>query len=186
VTVRNNDPDNIGSFQTGVSLIADDIGLGGTDGFGLALFLRARDPVNVTFKSPELRNVEFTGPYFHKWRAGNSGTNGIGRITVNAGDQIALVAFLKASSDDRVRYEQAPFDYPSLCVANGADENASGVLTSDMSDPRFTTSAVEKFVSISVVGQGGNKVPLQTFAELLAGIGRDGSRAHTLTDSCIP
>jgi hypothetical protein len=36
------------------------------------------------------------------------------------------------------------------------------------------------------VGQGGNRVPLQTFAEQLAGVGRDGSRAHTLEQACVP
>jgi hypothetical protein len=36
------------------------------------------------------------------------------------------------------------------------------------------------------VGTNGNAVPLQTFAEQLAGIGRDGSRAHTLQQSCVP
>ncbi len=204
VTVRNNDLNNSGFFRTGVTPIADDIGFGGTDSFGLALFLGARSTANGTFKSPGLRNVEFTGPYFHNGgqatleqvvqfyarngdfpAEGNPG-NGIGGITLNAGDQTALVAFLKALSDDRVRYEQAPFDHPSICVANGADEIAPGVLTPDTSDPRFTTSAVEKFALIPAVGQGGNKVPLQTFEELLAGVGRDGSRAHALTDSCVP
>jgi len=29
-------------------------------------------------------------------------------------------------------------------------------------------------------------VPLQTFAELLLGVGGDGSRAHTLQQPCVP
>jgi hypothetical protein len=32
-------------------------------------------------------------------------------------DGAALVAFLKPLSDDRVRYERAPFDHPELCRA---------------------------------------------------------------------
>ena len=202
--VRNNDPDSIGFFRTAVTPIADDIGLGGTDGFGLALFLGPRGIADGTFKSPGLRNVEFTGPYFHNGSQasleqvvqfyarngdfpaeGNLG-NGIGRITLNSADQTALVAFLKALSDDRVSYEQAPFDHPSLCLPNGAAETSPGVLAADTSDPRFTSSAVEKFALIPAVGQGGNKVPLQTFAELLSGVGRDGSRAHALVDACTP
>ena len=37
---------------------------------------------------------------------------------------------------------------------------------------------------ISAVGQGGNPAPLQTFEELLLGVGADGSRAHNLTGAC--
>jgi uncharacterized protein (TIGR03437 family) len=37
---------------------------------------------------------------------------------------------------------------------------------------------------VPAVGRGGNSAPLQTFAELLAGIGSDGSRAHSLTETC--
>lgn len=58
---------------------------------------------------------------------GNLGP-GIGNINLSAADQTALVAFLKALSDDRVRYEKAPFDHPSLCVSVGAASLPSGVL----------------------------------------------------------
>ena len=37
---------------------------------------------------------------------------------------------------------------------------------------------------IPAVGKSGNTAPLQTFEELLPGVGNDGSRAHTLTDAC--
>jgi hypothetical protein len=36
------------------------------------------------------------------------------------------------------------------------------------------------------VGQRGSAVPLQTFVEQLLGVGRDGSRAHALQQSCAP
>ena len=39
---------------------------------------------------------------------------------------------------------------------------------------------------VPAVGRNGNAAPLQTFAELLQGIGRDGSRAHTLQQACVP
>ena len=198
----NNDPDNIGFFRTGVSPILDDPGLGALDSFGLPLFAPSQARANGTFKSPGLRNVEFTGPYFHNggqatlqqvvqfyarngdFPAGGNLGPGIGRIDLSAADQTALVAFLKALSDDRVRYEQAPFDHPSLCVSIGAREASPGTLALDTSDPHFTASAAEKFALIPAVGKGGNKVPLQTFEELLAGTGSDGSRAHSLTETC--
>jgi uncharacterized protein (TIGR03437 family) len=198
----NPDPDDIGFFRTGVSPLADDPGLGSVDSFGLPLFAPSRTRANGTFKSPGLRNVEFTGPYFHDGgqatleqvlqfyarngdfpARGNLGP-GIGQIGLSPADQTAVVAFLKALSDDRVRYEQAPFDHPSLCISAGATEVSAGVLAADTSDPRFTSSAAERLALIPAVGKGGNKAPLQTFEELLAGVGSDGSRAHTLVESC--
>jgi hypothetical protein len=44
--------------------------------------------------------------------------------------------------------------------------------------------AAERWAAIPAVGAGGNHVALQTFEELLKGIGNDGSRAHTLTEPC--
>ena len=49
--------------------------------------------------------------------------------------------------------------------------------------PRLAGLA-DKWALIPGVGSGGNPVPLQTFEELLLGIGADGSRAHSLTDAC--
>ena len=198
----NNDPDNIGFFRTGVSPMADDTGLGGLDGFGLPLFAASRARAAGTFKSPGLRNVEFTGPYFHDgsqatleqvvqfyarngdFPAGGNLGPGIGQINLSAADQTALVAFLRALSDDRVRYERAPFDHPSLCVSTGANELSPGLLQADTSNPLFTSSAVEQFGLVPAVGKAGNQVPLQTFEEMLAGTGNDGSRAHALTETC--
>lgn len=196
----NNDPDNIGFFRTGVSPMADDIGLGGLDGFGLPLYAPSRARSAGTFKSPGLRNVEFTGPYFHDgsqatleqviqfyarngdFPAGGNLGPGIGQINLSAADQTALVAFMRALSDDRVRYERAPFDHPSLCISTGANELSPGLLESDTSG--FTASAAERFGLVPAVGKAGNEVPLQTFEEMLASIGNDGSRAHALTETC--
>jgi uncharacterized protein (TIGR03437 family) len=92
-------------------------------------------------------------------------------------EQNQMVAFLKALSDDRVRFERAPFDHPELCVAVGQATRADG-------NPAFPLSTADRWVSIPSVGRGGNSVPLQTFDELLAGVGVDGSRAHNLTEAC--
>ena len=40
-----------------------------------------------------------------------------------ATDKANLVAFLKALTDERVRWEQAPFDHPSLTIPNGHPTN---------------------------------------------------------------
>jgi hypothetical protein len=76
-----------------------------------------------------------------------------------------------------VRFERAPFDHPELCVSIG-HAVAPGP------DGSFTSSAADKWAGIPAVGKSGNAVPLQTFEELLQGVGVDGSRAHTLTDVC--
>lgn len=198
------DPRALGFFRTGVSAIGDDPGAAGLDASGAPLFPAAPgDRASGAFKSPGLRNVELTGPYFHTGGAatleqvlefytrngdvpagGNLGT-GIGNIRLNQQERTQIVEFLKAMTDDRVRYERAPFDHPSLCVPTGYAENRPGVLTADTS-PQNSDAAADLWALVPLVGQAGNAVPLQTFSELLLGIGRDGSRAHTLQQSCVP
>jgi cytochrome c peroxidase len=196
------DPRALGFFRTGVSTIEDDAGTAGLDAFGSPLFPAAPGSrASGAFKSPGLRNVELTGPYFHTGGAatleqvmefyarngdvpagGNLGP-GMGNIRLNQQDRAAIVEFLKALTDDRVRYERAPFDHPSLCVPIGYAENPPGVLTPDTS---ASASAADLWALVPAVGQNGNAVPLQTFAEQLQGIGRDGSRAHTFQQACVP
>src|SRR5262249_39582076 len=129
-----------GFFNTGVRPIADDAGdiLQG----------------NGMFKTPELRNVELNGPYFHNGDKGTlrqvvdfydrggdfrtALTNGqIRPLGPGESDKNALVAFMLALTDDRVRFEKAPFDHPSLDVPN---------------DP-----------NLPAVGAGGRPTPLGTF-----------------------
>lgn len=176
-----------GFFRTAVTPIEDDPGV--ADG---------------AFKSPGLRNVEFTGPYFHDggqatleqvmdfyarngdFRAGGNLGPGIGQIRLNQQDRTAIVAFMKALTDDRVRFQRAPFDHPSLCISTGHEEPAAGVLAADTTDGRFASSAIDRWALIPAVGREGSTSPLQTFDELLRGIGNDGSRAHNLTQPCVP
>jgi cytochrome c peroxidase len=197
-----------GYFRTGVRPIVEDAGLAGLDAFGnpfsrtVAANPGAFNRVRGLFKTPGLRNVEFTGPYQHNGGQstleqvidfyarggdfpadGNLGP-GIGNHNLSPSDRAAVVAFLKALSDDRVRYERAPFDHPELCVSVGQQQAAGNSLMLDSSDPEFQFSAADRWVGIPAVGQSGNPVPLQTFDELLQGTGIDGSRAHTLQDVC--
>ncbi len=174
-----------GFFRIGVTPIADDA--------GIAL---------GAFKTPGLRNIEFTGPYFHDggqatleqvlefynrngdFPAGGNLGPGIGNIRLPGNSRNAIVAFLKAFSDDRVRFQRAPFDHPSLCVPNGHAELAPGLLILDDAQPGSV--ALDTFALIPEVGKEGAAAPLQTFEELLLGIGNDGSRAHTMTTTCQP
>ncbi|MCM2356638.1 MAG: hypothetical protein NDI77_00640 [Geobacteraceae bacterium] len=95
------------------------------------------------FKTPGLRNVELTAPFFHDGsvmtledmvdfytRGGNFPSvtaspnldfniTEIGTLQ-NAPDKTAaMVAFMKSLTDERVRNESAPFDHPELLVPNG-------------------------------------------------------------------
>ena len=178
-----------GFFNTGVEPADNDIGLGARDPFGNFLSATARKRETAaqwmrgTFKTPNLRNVELTGPYFH---TGSKATlEQIIEFYTFGGDysapalvpwgpdpmeRTAMPALLKALTDDRVRFERAPFDHPELCVASAPKS----------SDP----NAGERWAAVPEVGARGNRVPLQTFDELLRGIGKDGSRAHNLTAAC--
>lgn len=189
-----------GYFYIGVRPLADDVGLGGMDGFGKPLagtLPTDNSPASARgrFKTPGLRNVELTGPYFHNGgqatlkqvmefynRGGDfppNASNGpdIRTLNLSATDQANLVEFMKALTDDRVRFERAPFDHPELCVADGHLPRANG-------DPGYPMSAADRWVGLAATGRNGNTVPLQTFEELLAGTGADGSRAHNMTDAC--
>jgi cytochrome c peroxidase len=168
------------AFQnTGVRPAAEDAGQG-----------------NGNFRSIGLRNIEFTGPYFHNGgqatleqvvdfyaRGGDFPNRDINPINLNGAQRAALVAFLKTLSDDRVRYSRAPFDHPELCVPVGHVENANGTLRPSES-AKFPLSAGERWAALPAVGATGHQAPLQTFDEHLRGIGNDGSRAQTLTEPC--
>jgi len=189
-----------GFFYVGLRPIPDDLGLGGNDGFGkpLAAVLptgNSPDSARGRFKTPGLRNVEFTGPYFHNGsqatlqqvmefynRGGDFPANpangpDIRPLNLSAQDQADMVAFMKALTDDRVKFQRAPFDHPELCVADGHTLRANG-------DPAYPLSAADRWVGLAAIGRNGTNVPLQTFEELLAGIGNDGSRANNMTAPC--
>lgn len=151
---------------------------------------------NGNFKTSGLRNVEFTGPFFHNGgqatleqvvefyaRGGDFGPNNLRRFDLTEARKSALVAFMKALSDPRVRFERAPFDHPELCVPAGHFEASPGVLLADVSG-RFPHAAAERWLEVPAVGASGNPVPLQTFDELLKGVGADGSRAHAMREPC--
>jgi hypothetical protein len=101
------------------------------------------------FKIPTLRNVELTGPYMHNGsmksleevvdfynRGGNvqnrrHAATLVFELNFTQEDKDALVAFLKTLTDERVRWEKAPFDHPALKVPNGHTQSSSGGLMED-------------------------------------------------------
>jgi cytochrome c peroxidase len=77
-------------------------------------------------------------------------------------DRDAIVAFLKSLTDERVRWEMAPFDHPALKVPNGSPGDEFG--TTMNSDG----TAKDSFLTIPAIGARGRAAkgigPLQPFA----------------------
>ena len=159
-----------GFFNTGVRRINDDLGIGASIG-PLNLPLSAANPAGAqgAFKTPGLRNVELTGPYMHNGgmatleqevdfysRGGDFAkenaavlSSRIKNLGLSADDKAALVAFLKALTDERVRLERAPFDHPELFVSNGSIGSTSTILADG------TGNSVQDTVRIPAVGKSG-------------------------------
>jgi cytochrome c peroxidase len=102
--------------------------------------------VQGSFKTLQLRNVEYNGPYFHSggkatlaqvvefYDLGGDFANAslsplIRPLALTADQQAALVSFLLALSDDRVAYQRAPFDHPELPVPAGQDASGNDLIT---------------------------------------------------------
>jgi len=129
------------------------------------------------FKTPGLRNVELTGPYFHNGgqltlrqvvdfynRGGDFAENNIDNLdadihilNLSEEEKTSLVAFLVSLTDERVRYERAPFDHPQLFITNGhpGDQNA---VTNDGTGQATTT-----VIELPAVGANGTTVPQPNF-----------------------
>jgi len=130
-----------------------------------------RAAVDGAFKVPSLRNVELTGPYFHNGgqgsleqvvdfyvRGGDFREQNIDNLDVfirvlplTDPDRAALVAFLKSLTDDRVRFQRAPFDHPQLFVPNGHPGDQTSV-TDD-----GTGKATDHLLEIPAVGAAGGQ-----------------------------
>ena len=98
---------------------------------------------NGLFKAPTMRNVELTAPYMHNGgmstlrqvvdfysRGGGDDNPQRPRLRVlnlNEQQKEDLVAFMKSLTDDRVRYDKAPFDHPQLFIPNGHPGNEADV-----------------------------------------------------------
>jgi len=117
--------------------------------------------VDGAFKTPGLRDVELTAPYFHNGgdlsleqvvdfynRGGNFPEANQANLDPNItplgltdAEKAGLVALMKAMTDERVRYQKAPFDHPEISVPN--------------------------FGTLPAVGAAGSAAPVATFASTL-------------------
>jgi hypothetical protein len=81
------------------------------------------------------------------------------------GQREAIIAFLKSLTDDRVRYERAPFDHPELRVPDGQVGDAASVVAGNPIDPAL---AADDWIVVPPVGAGGRPYPLPSFEEHVA------------------
>jgi len=154
---------------------------------------KMRSAAAGSFKIPTLRNVELTGPYMHNGslatleevvefytRGGNFDPDAKHFGTVfpqvelrlSASKRRDLVAFLKTLTDERVRFERAPFDHPELPVRHGHAGDGAAAPGGHPLDPAL---APDEFVWIPAIGASGRATPLASFETLLAtGLGPAG------------
>ncbi|MDO8844308.1 cytochrome-c peroxidase [Methylicorpusculum sp.] len=134
----------------------------------------------AAFKVPTLRNIELTGPYMHNGsmatleqviefysRAGNFASNNTHSFIFPMSDlqydetlRADLIAFLKTLTDERVRYQRAPFDHPEIVIPHGHTGDESSVQTGNPISPEF---AKQEFEVIPAVGANGSVEPIQSF-----------------------
>lgn len=140
----------------------------------------------AAFKVPTLRNIELTGPYMHNGsmatlqqvvefyaRKGNFENadkhRSVSQINLSSnllGDsRRALVEFLNTFTDERVRYEKAPFDHPEIAIPNG-HLGDSKIVTSG--NPLGSNLAKDVMFTLPAVGANGSFEPIQPFDEGLA------------------
>jgi len=118
--------------------------------------------VDGAFKTPSLRNVELTGPYMHNgslltleqvvdfyFRGGNfNNRHHFATLVFPEGisdsDKAALIAFLKSLTDERVRWERAPFDHPEIRIPHGHNIQATNGNSQLARDQFLTVPAVGK------------------------------------------
>jgi cytochrome c peroxidase len=139
-----------------------------------------RDAVDGSFKVPSLRNVELTGPYFHNggratlsqviefYNRGGDRRGPLSHDSTAYGPNLTnldvviqplgltptdisnLLAFLTSLTDERVRWERAPFDHPSLAIPNGEQGTEISVNKNSA-----TGQAVDLLKNIPAVGKTG-------------------------------
>lgn len=134
--------------------------------------------VQGAFKIPGLRNVELTGPYMHNGgmkdlreviefydRAGNvTNRHHFASLVIPRSlterEKTDLMAFLISLTDERVRWERAPFDHPEIRVPDGFES----------SEATLSAGNPERVLVIPAVGRSGRSrdgQPLSPFVDYL-------------------
>lgn len=132
------------------------------------------------FKVPTLRNVELTGPYMHNGgmatlrqviefygRHGNFTSDtlhfhlaGFSTLTTTEQNISDLTNFLLALTDERVRYQKAPFDHPQLKLSHG---HVGDDLQVEAGNPLAADLAKDEYMTLPAVGAYGSSTPIVPF-----------------------
>jgi cytochrome c peroxidase len=163
-----------------------------------------RDSVDGAFKTPTLRNIALTGPYFHNGsrstlkqvvefynrggdRRGEDASNTSGfdhpsanqhnasnldpdmtALNLTPSEIDALVRFMEVGlTDPRVAWEQAPFDHPSLTLAQGEVGDENSVVVRPVDAKSTTPRAKDVEILLNAIGATGRRPsdgPLMPFA----------------------
>jgi cytochrome c peroxidase len=140
----------------------------------------ASQAVEGAFKTPGLRNIELTAPYFHNGshltlrevldfysRGGDfqpierrdGRIQPLRTINLTSEQKEAVIDFLRALTDERVRFERAPFDHPELFVPNGHTGNTAFVLD------KGEGLAADDMLWVPPVGRNGRGTAIRGFLE---------------------
>jgi cytochrome c peroxidase len=137
------------------------------------------------FKTPTLRNVELNGPYFHNGSIARLGdvvdfyTRGGNFRDENMNDldpdihrvkglvgrphrKAALTTFLRSLTDERVRWNRAPFDHPEITLRLGAPGNEVSVLA----DLALGGQSSDATLTLPATGRSGAGAPAAPFLGL--------------------
>jgi cytochrome c peroxidase len=142
---------------------------------------------NGFFKTPMLRNIALTAPYFHNggqltleqvvefYNRGGDFPDGYDQIPLidpnivplglSTQEKTDLVDFLRNGlTDPRAVNQSAPFDHPQLFVPNGHPAGAYGYPVQN--DPAHPGQATDQLLQIAPTGKNGG-APLPTFLQNL-------------------
>ncbi len=146
--------------------------------------LLLRVDVDGNFKTPTVRNVEFSGPYFHNGgsktllevvefydRGGNfcrlnfpDLDPDIEFIGLTPAEEVGLVKLMIKMTDERVRFRQAPFDNPEYIIPDGhPNDQDSTVGDPDFVDSGYFLQALDQTRTVDAVGAGGSSEALPSF-----------------------
>ncbi|HEU4536274.1 MAG TPA: cytochrome c peroxidase [Polyangiaceae bacterium] len=134
----NDDGGDQGYHNIGVRPTAEDLGRASLGPLGASFSVSGSTFDRGAFKTPTLRNVKLTAPYFHNGGkatleevvdfyahegdfANPELSDELHSFSLSTNERAALVDFLKnALTDCRVEKERAPFDHPELPIPNRA------------------------------------------------------------------
>jgi cytochrome c peroxidase len=156
----------------------------GTSPAGVKVGAQERTAVNGAFKTPGLRNIALTAPYFHNGdsltlhqvvqfynRGGNFHRENMADLDADiqplglSDDEVRdLVRFLESLTDNRVWRRSAPFDHPQLFVKVG---HGTGIVSAPSG--RWRELAMQEIPAVGAGGYNADAIPAEFLGNLQSG-----------------